>query len=118
MFDHRQQRALERYGVVLTLKDLDFMNSLVTPQNLIRRDGASEVHAISWRGRCFIVACRQLNQLCGRLGIVTFLPSDELDAKARRRKLIESKGKCGRATGWRRNLALRKRHADRQEAHA
>jgi len=61
-YEHTKERALERYGIELTLEIYEEWNKLCTYQTRIQIDqyNSQAVHQIQWRGRFIVVVQKYL----------------------------------------------------------
>lgn len=106
MADHRIDRALERYGIVLNRADIDDMERAILAGRSIpvrRHPSGGVVHLVK-HGALPMIAVWNLGKDDGHPGIATFLPADALVAgvsrarnQARRREGLKRKPKLH---GW------------------
>lgn len=111
MGDHRCERLLERYGLVMSTQAVDALLPLCTHKNRLQRGMHGDVHFIHWKGYDLIPVVREF--MAGRRAIVTFMAPDHFAAGRRTRDILNALGKGGKPDGWLRERQLRSRRLRR-----
>jgi hypothetical protein len=107
MSDHRCDRLLERYGLIMSTAAVDALLPLCTPKNRLQRGVNGDVHFIHHQGFDLVPVVREFWP--GHSVIVTFLAPDHFAAGRRSRDMSVATGKAGKSAGWLRERQLRNR---------
>lgn len=114
MPDHRCERLLERYGLIMTPREVDALAPLCGPVNRLQRGDHGDVHLIHRNGVDLVIVIRDFADGRGRV-VCTFMAPDYFTAGRRARDRDAATTKAGRLTSWRREYRLRKRQLGRAE---